>query len=94
MKIGAEFGSGDASSVVCVVEIWNRSWLNSSEYTLRCEGKEPIKANHNTCTEIQRKKRHLAGGVRNVPVEDERVVQHLNDAVASIAGAGENGQFT
>lgn len=40
LKIGAEFGSADdesAPSVVCVVEIWSRKWLDSEEYTMRCD---------------------------------------------------------
>lgn len=38
-KIGAEFANDDdaTSGVECIVEIWTRAWLNSEEYTMRCE---------------------------------------------------------
>lgn len=94
--IAGQFGNNESDPIDCVVTIWTQSWLDSEEYTMKCENGTEYKTNNKVCATSHRKKRGLVGGPTNIPITSEDVTQSLNRAVSSIAAASglSQGQFT
>lgn len=99
--IKGTFSSASSPELVCTLRIWERKWLGTKEITVEYD----IDNRNNKFEFVittpkpenkERKKRQIPGGVSDVSIDNEEVVQQLNKAVASIAGSSEssNGQFT